>query len=94
MAEEKTASIEIELEDAQLLKLALDAHEKDITLNQHMNEILRLSIDQYEMKEDEFKKHMDKKMKEYEKEKAKKDAKDGTKSSVRDDKQQVVSASK
>tara|TARA_R100001594_G_C3986074_1_gene251285 strand:- start:486 stop:599 length:114 start_codon:yes stop_codon:yes gene_type:complete len=37
---------------------------------------------------------MDKKMKEYEKEKAKKDAKDGVESGVRDDKQQVVSASK
>ena len=56
MAEEKTVSIEIELEDAQLLELTIKAHEKDITLNQHMNEILRLSIDQYEMKEDEFKK--------------------------------------
>ena len=31
MAEEKTVGIEIELEDAQLLKLAIDAHEKDIT---------------------------------------------------------------
>ena len=56
MAEEKTASIEIELEDAQLLKLALDAHEKDITLNQHMNEVLQQYIDEYELKEDEFKK--------------------------------------
>ena len=56
MAEEKTVSIEIELEDAQLLKLALDAHEKDITLNQHMNEVLQQYIDEYELKEDEFKK--------------------------------------
>ena len=48
----------------------------------------------FSKKEDEFKKHMDKKMKEYEKEKAKKDAKDGVESGVRDDKQQVVSASK
>ena len=56
MAEEKTASIDIELEDAQLLKLALDAHEKDITLNQHMNEVLQQYIDEYELKEDEFKK--------------------------------------
>ena len=56
MAEEKTASIEIELEDAQLLKLALDAHEKDITLNQHMNEVLQQYIDEYELKEDAFKK--------------------------------------
>ena len=56
MAEEKTASIEIELEDAQLLKLALDAHDKDITLNQHMNEVLQQYIDEYELKEDAFKK--------------------------------------
>ncbi len=56
MAEEKTASVEIELEDAQFLKLALDAHEKDITLNQHLNEVLQQYIDKCESKEDEFKK--------------------------------------
>ena len=56
MAEEKTESVEIELEDTQLLKLALAAHEKDITLNQHMNEALQQYIDKCESKEDEFKK--------------------------------------
>tara|TARA_R100001244_G_scaffold120785_1_gene90363 strand:+ start:559 stop:720 length:162 start_codon:yes stop_codon:yes gene_type:complete len=50
MAEEKTASVEIELEDAQFLKLALAAHEKDITLNQHMNEVLQQYIDKCESK--------------------------------------------
>ena len=56
MVEEKTESVEIELEDTQLLKLALAAHEKDITLNQHMNEALQQYIDKCESKEDEFKK--------------------------------------
>ena len=48
----------------------------------------------FSKKDDEFKKHMDKKMEEYEKERAREDAKDGVKGGVRDDKQQVVSSSK
>ena len=56
MAEEKTASVEIELEDEQFVKLALDANEKDITLNQHMNDVLQQHIDKCESKENEFKK--------------------------------------
>ena len=48
----------------------------------------------FSKKDEAFKKHMDKKMEEYEKERARKDVKDGVKGSVRDDKQQVVSSSK
>ena len=48
----------------------------------------------FSKKDEKFKKHMDKKMEEYEKQRAKEDAKDGIKGGVRDDKQQVVSSSK
>ena len=48
----------------------------------------------FSKKDEKFKKHMDKKMEEYEKTIDRKDAKNGTKSSIRDDQQQIVSASK
>lgn len=38
-------SVEIDLPDHVVLKLALEAHEKDITLNQHINNILKDFID-------------------------------------------------
>lgn len=43
--------ITIELEDKLFMDLALLAHEKDITFNQLVNEILLQSISKFEMKE-------------------------------------------
>jgi len=40
-------SIEIDLPDDIVLKLALEAHKKDITLNQHINNILKEFIENY-----------------------------------------------
>lgn len=41
-------TIELELNDDELLLLALQAHELDITLNQHINNILRQVIELHE----------------------------------------------
>lgn len=41
--------IEIDLDDETILFLAKKAHEKDITLNQYVNEILKTHLDQYEI---------------------------------------------
>ena len=43
----------IELEDADFMRLALEAHEKDITLNQHVNDIIKKYIDIFESPADE-----------------------------------------
>ena len=42
---EKHIITEIELEDEVILKLALQAHEQDITLNQHINNVLRVKLE-------------------------------------------------
>jgi len=42
--EPKECSIEIELPDEDLIKLALAAHDRDITLNQLCNSVLRSSL--------------------------------------------------
>jgi len=39
--------IQVEITDEEFLKLAMEAHEKDITLNQHINNILKEFIDKY-----------------------------------------------
>lgn len=44
-----TIDVELELDDETILFLALKAHEKDITLNQYINQILKIYIDQCEM---------------------------------------------
>ena len=36
--------VPIELEDAEFMRLALEAHEKDITLNQHVNDLSLIHI--------------------------------------------------
>ena len=41
------ADIQVELTDEEFLKLAMEAHKKDITLNQHINNILKEFIDKY-----------------------------------------------
>lgn len=41
----KTENIDIDLPDDQLLNLAMQAHNKDITLNEHFNNILREQIE-------------------------------------------------
>jgi len=38
--------VELELDDNIILKLAMEAHEKNITLNQHINNILKEFIEQ------------------------------------------------
>ena len=40
------AYMQVELTDEQILKLAMEAHEKDITLNQYINNILKEFIEQ------------------------------------------------
>lgn len=42
---EKHTITEIELEDEIILKLAMQAHEQDITLNQHINNVLRVKLE-------------------------------------------------
>lgn len=39
--------IQVEITDEEFLKLAMEAHEKDITLNQHINNILKEFIEQH-----------------------------------------------
>lgn len=46
----KRETIEIEIEEEQLFQLMLRAHEKDITLNQLIENILREYIDQLTIK--------------------------------------------
>ena len=41
------ADIQVEITDEEFFKLAMEAHEKDITLNQHINNILKEFIDKY-----------------------------------------------
>ena len=41
--------IDLDLDDETILFLAKKAHEKDITLNQYINEILKTYLDQYEI---------------------------------------------
>ena len=41
--------IQVDLDDETILFLAKKAHEKDITLNQYINEILKVYIDQCEI---------------------------------------------
>ena len=70
-------------------------HQLEVTKNRLLN--LENVVGEYitfSKKDEEFKEHMDKKMEEYEKDRAKEDVKDGAEGGVRDDKQQVVSASK
>ena len=38
---EKTKSIELDLSDDVLLKLAMQAHERDVTLNTHINDVIK-----------------------------------------------------
>jgi len=38
--------MQLELTDEEILKLAIEAHEKNITLNQHINNILKEFIEQ------------------------------------------------
>jgi hypothetical protein len=45
-------TIELELDNDELLMLAMQAHEKDITLNQHINNILRQVV---ELNQDSYK---------------------------------------
>ena len=45
--------VPIELEDAEFMRLALEAHEKDITLNQHVNDIIKKYFDIFESPADE-----------------------------------------
>ena len=45
---ETTTEVEIELPESDLLTLALLAHEKDITLNQLVNNVLRDSLKDFE----------------------------------------------
>ena len=45
---ENKVDIPIELEDAEFMRLALEAHEKDVTLNQHVNDIVKKYIDIFE----------------------------------------------
>jgi hypothetical protein len=47
-------TIELELTDEEMLQLALQAHKQDITLNQHINNILRQVVEMYE-EQDGFK---------------------------------------
>tara|TARA_Y100001951_G_C11187567_1_gene209541 strand:+ start:235 stop:528 length:294 start_codon:yes stop_codon:yes gene_type:complete len=42
--------VEIELEDNLVIKLALDAHERDVTLNQHMIDIIKKHLKDSEYK--------------------------------------------
>ena len=43
-----TENVEVDLEDSLLLQLALQAHKKDITLNQHINNIIRTQMPELE----------------------------------------------
>ena len=47
---EATTEVEIELPESDLLTLALFAHEKDITLNQLVNNVLRDTLKDFEYK--------------------------------------------
>ena len=47
---ETTTEVEIELPESDLLTLALLAHEKDITLNQLVNNVLRDTLKDFEYK--------------------------------------------
>jgi len=42
--------VELELDDEVILYLALKAHEKDVTLNQYLNEIIKKYVDEGEEK--------------------------------------------
>ena len=41
-------TIDVDLRDDQILQLALDAHKNDITLNQHINNIIKDFLDKDE----------------------------------------------
>jgi hypothetical protein len=45
MESDTTESISIELTDKEWLDLAMGAHEQDITLNQYINNLLRLACE-------------------------------------------------
>jgi len=42
---EDFVNVELELDDLTILKLALQAHKQNITLNEHINKILRENIE-------------------------------------------------
>lgn len=54
--------VEVDLDDATILFLAKKAHEKDITLNQYVNEIIKAYIDQFDVDnfeiEDQIENHL------------------------------------
>ena len=43
-----TENVEIDLEDSLLLQLALQAHKENITLNKHINNIIRIQMPELE----------------------------------------------
>jgi hypothetical protein len=45
-----TEELELELPDDVYLNLAMEAHEKNVTLNTHINDVLIEILDQYELK--------------------------------------------
>lgn len=50
MKKSKFVMVDLELDDDILLKLCLEAHKRDLTLNQFCNLILRLFMDKKELK--------------------------------------------
>jgi predicted HicB family RNase H-like nuclease len=42
--------VELELPEDVIVRLALDAHEQDITLNQHINNVLHKALQELEKK--------------------------------------------
>lgn len=46
---EKMESVELELDNDVILKLSLAAHQRDVTLNQHINDVIRFAL-----KDEEF----------------------------------------
>ena len=45
---DERVEVELELSEDVILKLAMQAHEEDITLNQYINKILKLQIERGE----------------------------------------------
>jgi hypothetical protein len=48
---DKRVQMELDLDDDTLLKLAKGAHDRDITINKYIEEILQYTIDQYKSTE-------------------------------------------